>query len=100
MLENMSEVDSGYTFNNGLCLPVATYCDDITMLGWSKDDVERLFQRLVHHTDWLGLEINLAKSAYTHSRNTTATDLLVLPPISQRLGRPSLVTRLMSNSLY
>ncbi len=100
MLENMKEGGTGYTFNNGLRLPTTGYCNDIAVLGQDKNDVECIFARLVHYADWLGLEINPSKSVYTHSRHTTTTDLLVLLPMNQRLGQPTPVARLMSNSLY
>lgn len=69
--------DQGHAFQNSTQVPVAAYCDDITLISSNAAGMEEAFTKLIAFGMWVGLEINPAKSVYMMVRGRVGANLSV-----------------------
>ena len=59
-------MDGGYEFGNGTKVKILAYADDICMIGQSKEEIERILERMLHeYIQWAGLRFNPAKCGWS-----------------------------------
>ena len=46
---------------NGTKVKILTYADDICVIGITKEEIERMLERIYKYTQWAGLKFNPAK---------------------------------------
>ena len=61
ILPHVHKMDGGYEFGNGAKAKILAYADDICVIGRSKEEIERILEKVHNYTQWAGLKFNPIK---------------------------------------
>ena len=61
ILPHVERINGGYEFGNETKVKILAYADDICVTGRTKEELERMLERIYKYIQWVGLKFNPAK---------------------------------------